>query len=536
MRARMQVGLATALLAGVAAAVAATGSAAPPAAVGPLPSPRQLAWHEQPYYGFVHFTVNTFTDREWGTGDEAPDVFAPTAFDARQWARVARDAGMAGLILTAKHHDGFCLWPSRYTDHSVRSSRWLDGSGDVVRALAEACRAEGLKLGLYLSPWDRHHAGYGRAGYLDYYRAQLRELLTQYGPLFELWFDGANGGDGYYGGAHETRRIDAASYYEWAQTWGLVRELQPGALIFSDAGPDVRWVGNEKGVGFETTWLPFDRTGAHPGMPDYAERAPGRSDGSDWVPPEIDVSIRPGWFYHASEDERVKSVAELVEIYYASVGRSGSLLLNVPPDRRGLFHETDVERLRGLRRWLDSTFATDLARGSAASAGNVRGGSAEFAAARAVDADPSTYWATDDGVTQASLELRLAAPARFDQVRLREAVALGQRVEAWALDAELEGRWRTLTEGTTIGVRRIARFAPVRAGRVRLRVMRARACPAIGELALFLSAPAPGQAGRLGSATSSSERSAAAPSSSARRACGDCGRTPRPGDGSHPGS
>ena len=370
----------------------------PPAPVGALPSARQLAWHEQPYYGFVHFTVNTFTDREWGTGDETPDVFAPSAFDARQWARAAREAGMAGLILTAKHHDGFCLWPSRYTDHSVRSSRWQDGRGDVVGALAEACRAEGLKLGLYLSPWDRHHAAYGRPGYLDYYRAQLRELLTQYGPLFEVWFDGANGGDGYYGGAREARRIDAASYYEWAQTWGLVRELQPQAVIFSDAGPDVRWVGNEKGVGFETTWMGLDRRGAHPGMADYAPRAPGSPDAADWVPPEVDVSIRPGWFYHAAEDARVKSVAALVEIYYSSVGRSGSLLLNVPPDRRGLFHETDVARLAGLRRWLDATFASDLARGASARSAGVRGGAPEFAAARAVDGDPATYWATDDGV------------------------------------------------------------------------------------------------------------------------------------------
>jgi len=492
MRPRMLAGLAvTMTVAASVAGRAATAEVAPPAPSGALPSARQLAWQEQPYYGFVHFTVNTFTDREWGSGDETPDVFAPTAFDARQWAHAAREAGMAGLILTAKHHDGFCLWPSRYTDHSVRSSRWRDGRGDVVGALAEACRTEGLKLGLYLSPWDRHHAGYGRPGYLDYYRAQLRELLTQYGPLFEVWFDGANGGDGYYGGARETRRIDAASYYEWPQTWGLVRELQPAAVVFSDAGPDVRWVGNEKGVGFETTWMGLDRSGAHPGMADYAARAPGRPEAGDWVPPEVDVSIRPGWFYHAAEDARVKSVAELVEIYYASVGRSGSLLLNVPPDRRGLFHETDVERLRALRRWLDATFAVDFARGATASAASVRGGSPQFAPSRVVDGDPASYWATDDGVTQAILELRLAAPARFDQVRLREAVALGQRVEAWALDAELGGRWRTLAEATTIGVRRIVRFPAARASRVRLRVLRARACPAIAELALFLSAPPP---------------------------------------------
>src|SRR5512138_2605475 len=242
----------------LAAAGASPATATPPAPIGALPSPRQLAWQEQPFYGFVHFTVNTFTDREWGNGDEPPDVFAPTAFDARQWARVARQAGMAGLILTAKHHDGFCLWPSRLTDHSVRSSRWQGGKGDVVGALAEACRAEGLRLGLYLSPWDRHHPEYGRPAYLEYYRGQLRELLTSYGPLFEVWFDGANGGDGYYGGARETRRIDNATYYEWPRTWELVRQLQPRAVMFSDGGPDVRWVGNEQGMGFESTWMALD--------------------------------------------------------------------------------------------------------------------------------------------------------------------------------------------------------------------------------------------------------------------------------------
>ncbi len=469
----------------------AAGPVGPPSPAGAVPSPRQLAWQELAYYGFVHFTVNTFTDREWGQGDESPDVFAPSAFDARQWARVAREAGMAGLILTAKHHDGFCLWPSRFTDHSVRQSRWQDGRGDVVRALAEACRAEGLKLGVYLSPWDRHHAEYGRPAYLEYYRAQLRELLSAYGPLFEVWFDGANGGDGYYGGARETRRIDAAVYYDWPRTFGLVRELQPQAVMFSDAGPDVRWVGNEDGLGFETAWMTIDRAPLYPGFPGYPPLAAGRPDGPDWVPPEVDVSIRPGWFYHASEDAQVKSLAQLVDIYHASVGRSATLLLNVPPDRRGLFHETDVERLRALRAWLDRTLGSDLARGARAEASAVRGGAAPFAADRVLDGDASTYWATDDGETTGWLELRLAAPARFDQVRLREAVALGQRVEEWSLEAEAAGGWRTLVRGTTIGVRRMVRFEPVTASRVRLRILRSRACPALAELGLFLSAPLP---------------------------------------------
>ena len=311
----------------------------------------------------MHFTVNTFTDKEWGYGDEPESVFAPTALDARQWARVAREAGMKGLILTAKHHDGFCLWPSAFTEHSVKRSPWREGKGDVVAEFVKACRAEGLLVGLYLSPWDRNHAEYGRPAYLDYYRAQLRELLSNYGELFEVWFDGANGGDGYYGGARETRRIDNRTYYQWPDTWSLVRQLQPGAVMFSDAGPDVRWVGNEKGLGFETTWYGLDRQSTYPGDPAYAKTlAMGRIDASDWVPPEVDVSIRPGWFYHPAEDDKVKSVDQLMEIYYASVGRGTTLLLNVPPDRRGLFHETDVERLRGLRQAIDRTFRRDVAR------------------------------------------------------------------------------------------------------------------------------------------------------------------------------
>jgi alpha-L-fucosidase len=485
--------VAAALVAGAAAPraeVASVASVAPPAPVGPVPSARQLAWHEMAYYGFVHFTVNTFTDKEWGYGDESPDVFAPSAFDAAQWARTAKAAGMAGLILTAKHHDGFCLWPSRLSDHTVAQSRWRDGKADVVREFVDACRREGLAAGLYLSPWDRNRADYARPSYLDYYRGQLRELLTGYGPLFEVWFDGANGGDGYYGGAREKRKIDGATYYEWPKTWGLVRELQPSAVMFSDAGPDVRWVGNESGLGFETTWMGLDRRALYPGAPDYQKLAPGQPDAAEWVPPEVDVSIRPGWFYHPAEDAKVKTVAQLVDIYYASVGRSANLLLNVPPDRRGLFHETDVERLRGLRAYLDATFGHDLARGAKATADATRGGgSPSFAPARAVDGDASTYWATDDGVTAGTLQLELAAPARFDQVRVREAIALGQRVEGWALDALVDGGWKTLAEGTTVGVRRILRFPPVTASRVRLRVTRARACPAIAELALFLSAP-----------------------------------------------
>jgi alpha-L-fucosidase len=469
--------------------LAAATDSLPPAPCGAVPSQRQLAWHELEFYGFIHFTVNTFTDREWGKGDEDPQVFNPTALDARQWARVARDAGMKGLILTAKHHDGFCLWPSRYTEHSVKNSPWRGGKGDVVKDLAAACGEYGLKFGVYLSPWDRNHADYGKPEYLAYYRNQLRELLTNYGPIFEVWFDGANGGDGYYGGARERRIIDAAKYYDWANTHQLVRTLQPGAVMFSDAGPDVRWVGNERGVCFETTWLPINLEGLYPGHPDYAGKfAAGQPNGTNWVPPEVDVSIRPGWFYHSSEDAKVKSAKELLRIYYESVGRSGNLLLNLPPDRRGLIHEKDVESLKGFRALLDTTFAQDFAAGAQVQASTTRGTGSSFAAGNVTDGNKVSYWAAAEGVTEAKLELELKKPARFDQVLLQEHVALGQRIEAWSFEAELDGRWRPIASGTTVGHERIARFAPITAERVRVNVIKSRVCPTLARVALFLGA------------------------------------------------
>jgi alpha-L-fucosidase len=467
----------------------------PPKPVGATPSPRQLAWHDLQFYGFIHFTVNTYTDKEWGYGDEAASVFTPTAFDARQWAAVARDAGMKGLIITAKHHDGFCLWPSRFTDHSVKSSPWKSGAGDVVGDLARACREFGLKFGVYLSPWDRNHAEYGQPAYLTYYRNQLRELLTGYGPVFEVWFDGANGGDGYYGGARERRTIDGATYYDWENTWRIVRDLQPQAVIFSDAGPDVRWVGNERGVAFETSWYALNREGLFPGYPNYSGVAAGRPDGSAWVPPEVDVSIRPGWFYHPSEDDRVASVDRLVEIYEQSVGRGANLLLNIPPDRRGLIPEIDAARLREFGRRIRATYAIDLARQARAHTSEVRGRSAGFSADRVNDGDPSTYWATDDDLTTGTVDLVWPRTIRLDRLVLQEAITLGQRVEAWAIEVDVDGRWAPFATGTTIGYKRIVRGQPVTTARVRVTIAKALASPAITTVGAYLE-PAESPAGR----------------------------------------
>ncbi len=460
-------------------------AAEPPSPCGPVPTERQLRWHELEYYGFIHFTVNTFTDKEWGYGDENPSIFAPTDLNVRQWAETARQAGMQALIITAKHHDGFCLWPSQFTEHSVKHSPWRDGQGDVVAELAAACRDNGLRLGVYLSPWDRNHPDYGTPEYLSYYRNQLRELLTNYGDVCEVWFDGANGGDGYYGGARETRRIDRRTYYDWPRTWELVRQLQPMAVMFSDGGPDIRWVGNESGAGSETNWALLRRAEFAPGISERSALARGQPDGTDWVPAEVDVSIRPGWFYHAREDERVKSVEQLEEIFYSSVGNGCNLLLNVPPDRRGRFHEIDCQRLLGLKQRLDATFATDLARSCSVEASNTRGGDQQFGPAQLTDGDRSTYWAADDPVRKAQLTVTFPAPVDLNRVRLQEYIQLGQRIEAFELDARLAGTWQTIARGTTVGPRRIVRTDTVRADALRIRITRSRACPTLSTLEVY---------------------------------------------------
>jgi alpha-L-fucosidase len=458
----------------------------PPVPCGPLPSTRQLAQHRRGFYGFIHFTTNTFTDKEWGFGDESPAAFNPTALDTRQWARVARQAGMTGLILTCKHHDGFCLWPSKFTEHSVKHSPWKNGKGDVVRELCDACHEAGIEFGVYLSPWDRNHPRYGRPEYITYYRNQLRELLTQYGQLFEVWFDGANGGDGFYGGAREKRNIDRATYYGWQETWQLVRDLQPNAIMFSDAGPDVRWVGNEDGMGSETDWCTLSAEDRYPGYEIFKDLGEGHENGTQWVPAEVDVSIRPGWFYHAKEDSAVKSASKLFDIYYQSVGRNTTLLLNLPPDRRGLVHEVDVEGLQGFRKLLDATFAEDLARGAKATASSVRGNSPAFAAANVIDGNADTYWATDDGVMQASVELTFPKAVQFNNAVLQEHIQLGQRVQAWKLEAQHNGGWVQVAAGTTIGYKRILQFPAVSSGKVRVTITKAKACPTLAALELFM--------------------------------------------------
>ncbi|MBI5092873.1 MAG: alpha-L-fucosidase [Candidatus Hydrogenedentes bacterium] len=472
----------------------AAGVAEPPKPFGVLPTERQLQWQDLEFCAFIHFTVNSFTDKEWGYGDESPAVFNPTDFDADAIVRVARDAGMKGLVLTCKHHDGFCLWPSKYSEHTIAKSPWRGGKGDMVRELSDACRKQGLKFGVYLSPWDRNHAEYGRPAYIEYYRNQLKELLTNYGPIFEVWFDGANGGDGYYGGARETRNIDRATYYGWETTHQIVRELQPNAVMFSDVGPDIRWVGNESGYAGDPCWPTYTPHGKDgqppcPGQSMYQEGEHGHRDGQYWLPAEVCVSIRPGWFYHAKEDEKVRTPQNLMKMYFESVGRGAALLLNLPPDQRGRIHENDIASLREFGDVLKATFGTDLAKGAKATAGNTRGNDSRYAASRVNDGDRSTYWCTDDSELTAELTLDLGQAATFNVVSLREYLPLGVRVDDWALDQWSDGAWKEFAKGQAIGNHRLWRGDDITTNKVRLRIVKGAACPAISEFALHLLPP-----------------------------------------------
>jgi len=466
---------------------------APPKPFGALPSARQLKWHESEFHGFLHFTVNTFTDKEWGYGDEKESVFNPTAFDAEQIVSACEAGGLKGLILTCKHHDGFCLWPSQYTEHSVKNSPWKDGKGDVVKEISATCRKHGLKFGVYLSPWDRNHKDYGKPEYVEYYRNQLRELLTNYGPISDVWLDGANGGDGYYGGARDKRNIDRSVYYGWDVTEKIVRELQPDAVIFSDSGPDVRWVGNESGYAGDPCWATYTPHGLDgkapcPGATNYKEGEHGHRDGQLWMPAEVDVSIRPGWFYHAAEDAKVRTPENLMKLYFESVGRGAGLLLNVPPDRRGQIHETDAAALAEFGRILRATFGNNLAKSAEASASNVRGGdAAHFGPQNLLAGDRETYWATDDDAATPEATLAFKEPVTFNIVRLREFLPLGLRVDDWALDPWQDGAWKEFAKGTGIGACRLVSGPSLSTTKVRLRITKAAACPALSEFGLFAS-------------------------------------------------
>ena len=439
-----------------------SGKVLPPEPILPVPEPKQVEWQQMETYAFIHFGLNTFNDREWGYGDTDPKTFNPTNLDCEQWAQTLVKAGMKGVILTAKHHDGFCLWPFEGTDYSVKNSPWKNGQGNVVKELSEACKKYGLKFAVYLSPWDRHQANYGTPEYLPYFYAQLHDLLTNYGPVFEVWFDGANGGDGWYGGAKDIRTIDRKNYYNYPRIYEMLDSIQPQAIIFSDGGPGCRWVGNEKGFAGATNWSFLRKGEVHPGYDKSYELQYGHPDGNQWVPAECDVSIRPGWFYHAEQDNQVKSLAHLTDIYFKSVGYNSVLLLNIPPDRRGLIHENDANRIKELASYVKKTFADNqVEKGNAA-------------------------WTAKAGESKV---YKLKKDALVNTFLIQEDISKGQRIEDFTIEVFTNGAWRHVAEGTTVGYKRLVRFSDSKAEKLRVTVNAARGTANISNIGLYYAQP-----------------------------------------------
>ena len=433
---------------------------------GPVPNENHLRWQDMEMYAFIHYSMNTYTDEEWGFGNEDLKLFNPSDLDCRQWARVCKQAGMRGIIFTAKHHCGFCMWPSAYTEYSVKNTPWKNGKGDVVRELADACREEGLEFAVYLSPWDRNHPEYGRPEYVTYFRNQLRELLTNYGEIFEVWFDGANGGDGWYGGANETRKIDRTTYYQWPETYKMIRRLQPKCLIWNDGSDrgDLRWVGTEAGNVGETNWSLLNKDGevTWP-MLHY-----GLEDGDSWVPGETNTSIRPGWFYHETENEHVKSLSKLMDTYYKSVGRNSTLLLNFPIAPNGRIHPNDSLRGIAFKRMIDEVFR-----------------------------NPLPLSLHGEGVTkeEGGLILDFGKLTACNRFVAEEDIRYGQRVKKFSLEAFVDGQWLPLKDElvekgdglTTIGHRRIICFPTVQTTKLRFTITDAKCTPIIKTLSAYLA-------------------------------------------------
>ena len=434
-----------------------------PKPCGPVPTENQLRWQDMEMYAFIHYSLNTYTDHEWGFGNEDPKLFNPADLDCQQWARVCKQAGMRGIIFTAKHHCGFCMWPSAYTEYSVKNSPWKQGKGDVVRELAEACREEGLKFAIYLSPWDRNHPEYGRQAYVDYFRNQLRELLTNYGDIFEVWFDGANGGDGWYGGTNETRKIDRTTYYQWPETYKMIRQLQPKCLIWNDGSDrgDLRWVGTEAGNVGETNWSLLNGDGEVT----WSMLHHGLEDGDSWVPGETNTSIRPGWFYHDTENEHVKSLTKLMDTYYKSVGRNSTLLLNFPIAPNGRIHPNDSLRGIAFKKMIDEVFKDNLCKKAKIN-------------------------------TQGDMTLiEFRKPMRFNRFLVEEDIRYGQRVKKFLLEAWVDRQWHPLKDElsengdglTTIGHRRIICFPTIKATKLRFTITDAKCEPIIKKLGVYLA-------------------------------------------------
>ena len=430
-----------------------------------VPTPQQLAWQQMELTAFLHFGINTFTGREWGDGTEDPALFNPSQLDAEQWVRTLKDAGFKMVLLTAKHHDGFCLWPTKTTTHSVAS--WKNGKGDVVKELRDACDKYGMKFGVYLSPWDRNASCYGDSPkYNQFFIQQLTELLTNYGEVHEVWFDGANGE-----GPNGKKQV-----YDWDAFYKTIQKLQPKAVM-AIMGDDVRWVGNEKGIGRETEW---NATVLTPGIYARSEENNKRlgvfSKAEDlgsrdilknatelfWYPSEVDVSIRPGWFYHKEEDNKVKSLKHLADIYFQSVGYNSVLLLNIPPDRRGLINEADVTRLKEFAEYRKQAFADDRVK------------------------EGQKLW---EAISNGERTYKLKSGSEINVVMLQEDIARGQRVEAFSVEAQTADGWKEIAQGTTVGYKRLLRFPDVKANQLRIKIKSCRLTANISRVAAFYVAP-----------------------------------------------
>jgi len=463
----------------------------PPTPIGPLPLQKQIDWQKMETYAFIHYGLNTFNDREWGYGDSDPKSFNPSRQNVEQWVRTIKEAGMKGVIMVAKHHDGFCMWPCELTDYNITASSYngqknKDGKVDIVQELRDACDKYGLKMGLYLSPWDRNFAGYGDSSYIDYYYKQLEQILTRYGELFEVWFDGANGGDGYYGGAREARTIDRRTYYNYPKINQIVERLQPKAIIFSDGGPGCRWVGNESGYASATNWAFLRGKEVYPGYPEYRTLQYGHADGDTWIPSECNTSIRPGWFYHPEEDNKVKTPEQLADLYYRSVGHNGTFLLNFPVDREGRISQTDSINAVAFNKIIENELADNLLSGIKAKVSSSRGKS--FSAVNLTDGNWDSYWATPDGLISGSIEFKFKRPVRVNRLMLQEYIPLGQRVKAFNIEAKVNGSWQNVDcgeETSTIGYKRLLRFQSVVAQALRINITDARGPLCINNIEAF---------------------------------------------------
>ncbi len=457
-------------------------AAGAPKPFGAIPTEQQVQWQRLEFYGFVHFGLNTFTNREWGYGDEDPQIFFPKKFDAFEIAETAKNGGMAGIIYTAKHHDGFCMWPTKSTSHNISKTPWKNGKGDVVKEFSEACKRAGIKFGTYLSPWDRNHKDYGNAKYLAAYYKQIEELLTNYGPIFEIWFDGANGGDGFYGGARERRNIgDASGYYNFKKIVEKIRRLQPNCIVWG-AGKfgDARWGGSEKGFVNYPHWATSDSKQSGTG-------GTGVRLGDKWLPAEADTTINSaGWFWHPNQDAKVKSPEKLLEIWFESVGRGANLILNIAPNRDGKLDPADVKALLAFKSLRERLYKTDFALNAKIfKASSTR--NKNFEPRNLTDGNLDSFWAPSDSDKNPSVEIKLPKAAEFDVVRVREEIRLGQRVENWALDAFVDNAWQEVVAGTSIGNQALLKFpaGAVFSDRIRLRIKNSPAVPCLSEISLF---------------------------------------------------